>query len=123
MQVGSKAKSPAAVDAEAPRIVAQRIIALFDQLRRDDKPLAANGASRLAPLGTPDATALEEQLEHFQAMVQALAEERDRLVATQAEIMSLLRCSSPDWIVHDLRNVLNQVAILKIRVAKIAAEA
>ncbi len=37
----------------------------------------------------------------------------DRMARREAEMMQLLKSASPDLLVHDLRNVLNEVALLK----------
>jgi hypothetical protein len=39
--------------------------------------------------------------------------ERDRLLETEAEIMKLLGSSSRETILHDLRNVLNDLTLLQ----------
>ena len=39
----------------------------------------------------------------------AIAGRADR----EAEMMKLLKCTSPDKLVHDLRNVLNELSLLK----------
>jgi hypothetical protein len=39
--------------------------------------------------------------------------ERDRLLAMEAEIMGILGSTSRDRIVHDLRNVLNDLTLLQ----------
>ena len=51
--------------------------------------------------------------EDLEAELDALRAERDRHAALEAGIMSLLHCRSPDLILHDLRNVLNDVTMLK----------
>ena len=45
--------------------------------------------------------------------LQSLRAERDTLNQRQQEIMKLLKTKSPDRILHDLRNVLNELVLLK----------
>lgn len=51
--------------------------------------------------------------EDLEAELEALRAERDRTAALEEAIMDLLHCKSPDLILHDLRNVLNDVTMLK----------
>jgi len=44
---------------------------------------------------------------------QTVQAERDKLVEQQRQIMDLLGCKSPDRIMHDLRNVLNELTLLR----------
>ena len=37
----------------------------------------------------------------------------DRLLEQQRQIMDLLGCKSPEKIMHDLRNVLNELTLLR----------
>ncbi len=51
-----------------------------------------------------------------QAGVQGNAEsssEQEKMVRTQNEVMKLLGTKSPDKIIHDLRNVLNELGLLR----------
>ena len=41
------------------------------------------------------------------------ASEKQRLERTQAEVAELLKAKSPELIVHDLRNALNELALLQ----------
>jgi len=45
--------------------------------------------------------------------LQRIREERDQALAIQQEIMQLLEVQSPRRIIHDLRNVLNEVVLLR----------
>ena len=57
-------------------------------------------------IGRPDEEQiLEENLR--------LKEEVQRMAERQTEVMRLLNCRSPEKIVHDLRNVLNEVNLYK----------
>ena len=53
------------------------------------------------------------QNKELQAEVEQLRAERNRLADMQHRIMELLATRSPDKIVHDLRNVLNERELLK----------
>jgi hypothetical protein len=43
-----------------------------------------------------------------------LRAELERLRAKHAEMMELLGCSDPDKLIHDLRNVLNEMQLLRL---------
>jgi hypothetical protein len=45
--------------------------------------------------------------------LQRIREERDQSLAIQREIMQLLDVQSPQRIIHDLRNVLNERSLLR----------
>jgi len=45
--------------------------------------------------------------------LQSVRAERDALAKQQAEVMKLLNAQSPERILHDLRNVLNELVLLK----------
>jgi hypothetical protein len=49
---------------------------------------------------------------------QDLQAELDRLLEQQRQIMDLLSCQSPDRILHDLRNVLNELTLLRALAVK-----
>jgi hypothetical protein len=68
---------------------------------------AAVAASQEPERGAQMAAALA-QVQELAAEVNRLRAERDRWQSQQAEIMRLLGAKSPDRIVHDLRNVLNE---------------
>jgi hypothetical protein len=53
-------------------------------------------------------TAARAQVQELTAELNRLRAERDRWQAQQAEILKLLAAKSPDRILHDLRNVLNE---------------
>ena len=42
-----------------------------------------------------------------------VATERDRLLEQQRQIMQLIGTSNPDKILHDLRNLLNELGLLR----------
>jgi uncharacterized small protein (DUF1192 family) len=46
--------------------------------------------------------------------VAKLRAEIERLRAKQAEVMELLGCKNPDKLVHDLRNILNEMQLLRL---------
>jgi hypothetical protein len=54
------------------------------------------------------------QLHVLRAEVERLRAERDRLADRQREIAQLLKSANPDKIVHDLRNLLNEVQLYKM---------
>jgi hypothetical protein len=82
--------------------VTARIEAVCDELG-----LAPSVAQRLA------VDVLAPELESARHQVLQLREEIQRLRNTQQEIASLLDCSAPEKLVHDLRNVLNELVLLK----------
>ena len=43
-----------------------------------------------------------------------LRAENERLRAKHREMMELLNCKNPDKLVHDLRNVLNEMQLLRL---------
>jgi hypothetical protein len=45
---------------------------------------------------------------------QQLRAELERLRQREAQIMSLIGCKNPDKILHDLRNLLNEVQLLRV---------
>ena len=49
----------------------------------------------------------------LEAEIQSLRAERDAMAQRQTEIMRLLNAKSPERILHDLRNVLNELVLLK----------
>jgi len=62
--------------------------------------------------GAQIATTLAENNE-LRAQLEQLRAERNRLVETQRRMMQVLGVTSPDKLVHDLRNVLNERDLLK----------
>ena len=57
--------------------------------------------------------ALLAQSPDLKAEIEQLRAERNQLAETQRRIMELLKTQSPEKIVHDLRNVLNERELLK----------
>jgi hypothetical protein len=82
--------------------VTARIEAVCDELG-----LAPSVAQRLA------VDVLAPELEAARDQILQLREENQRLRDTQQEIAELLNCPNPGKIVHDLRNVLNELVLLK----------
>ena len=84
---------------------------LIDRLRMSD---AGGGASQTAGGnvdGRPNsATRQIQQLESELGRVRA---ERDQLLEQQQQILMLLEAKHPDKLLHDLRNVLNERALLR----------
>jgi hypothetical protein len=85
-----------------PATVTARIEAICDELG-----LNPSIAQRLA------VDVLAPELEAARQQIGELAEENRRLKETQAEIASLLNAKSPEKLLHDLRNVLNELVLLK----------
>ena len=54
-----------------------------------------------------------DDVSQLRAQLEQLTAERDRLAAQQNEIMHLINARSKEKIVHDLRNVLNELALLR----------
>lgn len=52
--------------------------------------------------------ALVAERNELAAEVQRLRAERERMGDLQKRVMELLGCTSPDTIIHDLRNLLNE---------------
>ena len=52
-------------------------------------------------------------LHELRAEVNQLRSERDRLADRQGQIAELLKSANPEKIVHDLRNVLNELTLYK----------
>ena len=78
--------------------------------RHDDEPLRR--ACRDLGLGDGVADALLGRL--LAPAADAVDRERfDQMARRKAELMQLLKTEQPDKLVHDLRNVLNEVALLK----------
>lgn len=74
-------------------------------------PADAPSPEGMSP-GAQIASTLAENRE-LRAEVEQLRAERNRLMETQRRIMELIGAPSPDKLVHDLRNVLNERALLK----------
>ena len=54
------------------------------------------------------------QIHELRAEVERLRAERDRLAERQRQVAELLKSANPDKIVHDLRNLLNEVQLYKM---------
>jgi hypothetical protein len=54
------------------------------------------------------------QLHELRAEAERLRAERDRLLDRQRQVAELLRCTNAEKIVHDLRNVLNELQLYKM---------
>ena len=68
--------------------------------------------SQHAPSAT-HVVSLTAQLHELRAELEQLRADRNRLAETQRRIMELLNVQSPDKLVHDVRNVLNERELLK----------
>ena len=53
------------------------------------------------------------EVHELRAQLEQLRAERNRLANTQRDIMELLGVKSPDKLMHDLRNMLNERDLLK----------
>lgn len=58
-------------------------------------------------------TALSAEIAQLRADLEQMRSERDRLAEMQTRVMELLRVQSPDRLIHDLRNMLNELVLLK----------
>ena len=58
------------------------------------------------PWSAADQHELDEQSSHLRA-------ELERLQQREAQIMALVGCKNPDKLIHDLRNVLNELQLLR----------
>ena len=68
---------------------------------------SAGDANGVLPLAAQMAALIAENKE-LRAEVERLRAERARLAELQGRVMEVLGCKSPDRLVHDLRNVLNE---------------
>lgn len=66
----------------------------------------------LPSVGAQIAATLAENRE-LRAQLEQLRSERNRLAETQGRIMELIGTASPEKLVHDIRNVLNERDLLK----------
>lgn len=71
-----------------------------------DEPGRASGQSDEGNGGIVAAVVAENR--ELSAEVQRLRSEREQWLETQRRVMELLSCTSPERIIHDLRNVLNE---------------
>ena len=68
-----------------------------------------------APMDMPAHLATQlAQINELRAEAERLRSERDRLLERQRQVAELLRSANPDKIVHDLRNVLNELQLYKL---------
>jgi hypothetical protein len=54
------------------------------------------------------------QLSELRAEAEQLRADRDRLLAQQRQVADLLKSANPDKLIHDLRNVLNELQLYKM---------
>ena len=75
----------------------------------------SSASPRLEPglLGTFDHVAQQRELREQLDLLRA---ERDRLLDRQRQIAELLQSKNPDKLLHDLRNVLNELQLYKMLV-------
>lgn len=89
-------------------VEAYETVGLTSSLRDQYQDASGAGDSAVEPeRGAPMAVALA-QIQELTAEVNRLRAERERWQAQQVEIMKLIAAKSPDRILHDLRNVLNE---------------
>ena len=68
-----------------------------------------------APVDVPARLAQQAaQLRELRAEADQLRADRDRLAAQQRQIAELLKSSNSDKLIHDLRNVLNELQLYKM---------
>ena len=68
-----------------------------------------------APVDVPAHLASQlAKIHELRAEAECLRAERDRLLERQRQVAELLRSPNPDKIVHDLRNVLNELQLYKM---------
>jgi hypothetical protein len=70
-------------------------------------PSDAGSMADLDPETLRDPDALREEL-------RCTRRELDRALDRQRQIMELIGCKSPDKLIHDMRNVMNEVQLLKL---------
>ena len=71
------------------------------------------------PAPAAHVTSLVAQNRELRAELEQIRSDRNRLAETQARIMELLNVKSPDKLLHDIRNVLNERELLKALVGDI----
>ena len=54
------------------------------------------------------------QLRELRAEADQLRADRDRLLAQQRQIAELVKSANPDKLIHDMRNVLNELQLYKM---------
>jgi signal transduction histidine kinase len=68
-----------------------------------------------APVDVPARLAQQAaQIRELRAEADQLRADRDRLAAQQRQIAELLKSGNPDKLIHDLRNVLNELQLYKM---------
>jgi hypothetical protein len=68
-----------------------------------------------APVDVPARLAQHAaQLNELRAETEQLRADRDRLLAQQRQVAELLKSTNPDKLIHDLRNVLNELQLYKM---------
>lgn len=65
------------------------------------------------PTPASQTAAAQAEVRELRAELEQIRAERNRLAETQRRIMELLNVQSPDKLVHDIRNVLNERELLK----------
>jgi catechol 2,3-dioxygenase-like lactoylglutathione lyase family enzyme len=71
------------------------------------------------PAPAAHVTVLVARNRELQAELDRVRADRNRLAETQTRVMELLHVSSPDKLLHDIRNVLNERELLKALVGDI----
>lgn len=71
------------------------------------------------PAPAAHVTALVAQNRELRAELDQVRADRNRMAEMQAKIMELLGVKSPDKLLHDIRNVLNERELLKALVGDI----
>ena len=98
-----------------PHLLADRSKLISQPSPQSDplRPFAAPGPdAETGSAGARIASTMADNHE-LRAELNQLRAERDRLLETQRRIMEVLGAKSPDKLVHDLRNVLNERDLLK----------
>lgn len=68
-----------------------------------------------APVDVPAHLAQQAaQIHELRAELEQLRADRDRLAAQHARVAELLKSTNPDKVIHDLRNVLNELQLYKM---------
>ena len=94
----SQSRTPANGDSEAATMTA---------------PFHASARAAVESSPAPQMNAALAEIRELRAEVEQIRAERNRLAETQRRIMELLNVQSPDKLVHDIRNVLNERELLK----------
>ncbi|HEY8665434.1 MAG TPA: hypothetical protein VIL86_02155 [Tepidisphaeraceae bacterium] len=98
-----------------PEAVAKRVKAACGELGFDSTGAQRMVSEVLAPefaRAKEQITALTEENARLRADLQALQAAQAIWMGKEAEIAMLLKSTNPQKIVHDLRNVLNELALL-----------